>query len=177
MNILCYRLCSFSFIVTFIDLWSFIPLVILFTINLCICGVFFIRSSGDQIVDTPVEEDHEELESSPVMTSPDYDTDSIGWNRNIVIMSPRKERPDTMVVDKPEDDIPHVSTTPSLVDEENTPILLNAVAGIFFPICHTQACTSHQMTEETLRQLLVWQNKFFQVQVLIFNTCILGEGS
>ena len=114
------------------------------------------------------------LVSDHVMTSSDYDTDSIGWNRNIVIMSPKKERPDTMVVDKPEDDIPHVSTTPSLVNEENTPILLNAVAGIFFPICHTQACTSHQMTEETLRQLLVWQNKFFQVQVLIFNSCILG---
>ena len=156
-----------AFIAVYIDLWSIIPLVILFTTNLCICGVFFIRSSADQAEDTPAEEDNQGLESSVAATSPDYETDSIGWNRNIVIMSPRKEHPDS-------DDSREEASTPDMVDEENTPIFLNAAAGIFFPICHTEAATCHQATGDHLRQLLAWQNKFLQVHILVFNTIILA---
>merc|ERR1712082_593927 len=68
----------------------------------------------------------------------------------------------------------NIITKPLPFDEENTPILLNAVAGIFFPICHTKACIPHQGTEEDLSQILVWQAKFFQVQILIFNTTIIS---
>ena len=86
------RLCSYSFIATFLDFWSLIPLGILFFVNLCICGLFFTPSSTD---DTPAEdapadeENNEDIESNG-----QYETDSIGWNRNIVILSPRRERPD-----------------------------------------------------------------------------------
>ena len=85
------RLCSYSFIATFLDLWSLIPLGILFFSNLCICGLFFTPPLPDEssAEDPDSREDNEEIESSG-----QYETDSIGWNKNIVILSPRREHPD-----------------------------------------------------------------------------------
>ena len=147
---------------TFLDLWSLIPLVILFFSNLCICGLFFTPSPPDV---GPVEnsvggEDDEEVESSG-----QYETDSIGWNRNIVILSPKREAPPSELSDR--------NRTPDLVDEENTPIFLNAVAGLFFPICHTEAVTEGSISSESLSTLLSWQNRFFKVHVLVFNVLIM----
>ena len=124
--------------------------------NLCICGLFFTTSSSD---DTPAdEENNEDIESNG-----QYETDSIGWNRNIVILSPRRERPDE------DQGFP----APQLVDEENTPILLNAAAGLFFPICHTEAATEKQISSDGFSLLLAWQSRFFQVHILVFNTLIM----
>ena len=156
-----FRLCSYSFAATFLDFWSLIPLGILFFLNLCICGLFFTPSPQE---DTPVEnspaDDNDDIESTG-----QYETDSIGWNRNIIILSPRRERPEDDQV---------FPTPPPLVDEENTPILLNAAAGLFFPICHTEAVFSKEASNKNLEELLAWQNKFFKVHILVFNVLILA---
>ena len=94
-----------------------------------------------------------------------YETDSIGWNRNIVILSPRREAPAIEYDQR--------TRTPELVDEENTPIFLNAAAGLFFPICHTEADTGTQISSESVSLLLAWQSHFFQVHILVFNTLIM----
>ena len=115
---------------------------ILFFVNLCICGLFFTPSSSD---DTPAEDSPADEENNEdIESNGQYETDSIGWNRNIVILSPRRERPD-------ED---QGFSTPQLVDEENTPILLNAAAGLFFPICHTEATVSKEASNKSLAELL-----------------------
>ena len=53
------------------------------------------------------------------LVSPDYDCDAVGWSKNIVIMSPKKEAQDTItnMEDKEEG-----SKTPDIINEENTPI-------------------------------------------------------
>ena len=160
-----FRLCSYSFAATFLDLWSLIPLSILFFVNLCICGLFFTPSPPEDtsVLDnspTNIDDNNEDVESTG-----QYETDSIGWNRNIIILSPRRERPEDDQV---------FPTPPPLVDEENTPIMLNAAAGLFFPICHTEAVFSKEASNKNLEELLAWQNKFFKVHILVFNVLILA---
>ena len=162
-NSILLRLCSYAFITTFLDLWSLIPLGLLFFLNLCICGLFFTPSPPEDLPAdaSPTEEDdNEDIESTG-----QYETDSIGWNRNIVILSPRRERPE-------EDQV--FPTPPPLVDEENTPILLNAAAGLFFPICHTEAAVSKEASNKNLEELLAWQSRFLKVHILVFNVLILA---
>ena len=83
------KLCAYSFIATFLDFWILIPLGILFFSNLCICGLFFTpypplpEESPPKEVDSV--EDNEEIESNG-----HYETDSIGWNKNIVISPGQK---------------------------------------------------------------------------------------
>ena len=133
---------------------------ILFFVNLCICGLFFTPSPSE---DTPAEDSPPDEENNEdIESNGQYETDSIGWNRNIVILSPRRERPD-------ED---QAFPMPQLVDEENTPILLNAFAGLFFPICHTEAAVSKEPSNKSLAELLAWQSRFLQVQILVFNVLI-----
>ena len=65
---------------------------ILFFVNLCICGLFFTPSPSE---DTPAEDSPADEEiNEDIESNGQYETDSIGWNRNIVILSPRRERPD-----------------------------------------------------------------------------------
>ena len=134
----------------------------MFFSNLCICGLFFTPSPPEESTDkdSAPEEDDEEAESTG-----QYETDSIGWNRNIVILSPRREAPAIEYDQR--------TRTPELVDEENTPIFLNAAAGLFFPICHTEADTGTQISSESVSLLLAWQSHFFQVHILVFNTLIM----
>merc|ERR1711989_302459 len=61
------RLCSYSFIATFLDFWSLIPLGILFFVNLCICGLFFTPSPSDitPADNSPAdEENNDDIESN-----------------------------------------------------------------------------------------------------------------
>ena len=111
------------------------------------------------------------LEMNNDLVSPDYDCDAVGWSKNIVIMSPKKEAQDTItnMEDKEEG-----SKTPDIINEENTPIFINAVSGIFFPICHTQACLENDQREEAILKLFSWQKKFYRFQVVIFNLVILS---
>ena len=138
-----------------------IPLGILFFSNLCICGLFFTpypplpEESPPKEVDSV--EDNEEIESNG-----HYETDSIGWNKNIVILSPRRENPDNTSEPNEEN---------NFVNEENTPIFLNAVAGLFFPICYSEA-SSHSLSAN-LPHLLSWQSRFFKVHILVINVLLL----
>ena len=152
------RLCCYSFIATFLDLWSLIPLGILFFSNLCICGLFFTPPLPESSTEDPdSQKDDIETESNG-----QYETDSIGWNKNIVILSPRRENPEIDQTNKPQE----------LVNEENTPIFLNAVAGISVPICYSEA-SNHNTTSDNLSHLLAWQARFLQAHILVFNTLLL----
>ena len=75
------------------------------------------------------------------------------------------------------------SVTPSVINEENTPVILNSVVGFFFPVCYTQVMMVKPAKDndsddgyrdkpgETtkLQQLIVWQKKVFRSQIFIFN--------
>ena len=66
--------------------------------------------------------------------------------------------------------------TPSYVNEENTSIFLNSIAGLFFPSCHTHHRDSDLVEEvcpQRLENLLMWQKKIFKEQVIYFNTGLL----
>ena len=165
------RLCSFSFILLYIDLWSLIPLAFLVTANLAIAGIFFVKIE-------PAGEEREACESvnpgldlSNEVASPEYECDAVGWSKNIVIMSPRKESAEP-ITNKSEEE--EGTKTPDIINEENTPIFLNAVSGIFFPICHTKACIKILDGEETFSRLFTWQKSFYRVQVVIFDIIILS---
>ena len=136
-----------------------IPLGILLFSNLCICGLFFTPPLPEESPpkDEDSVEDNEEIESNG-----QYETDSIGWNKNIVILSPRRENPDNTSEPNEEN---------NLVNEENTPIFLNAVAGLFFPICYSEA-SSHSLSAN-LPHLLSWQSRFFKAHILVINVLLL----
>ena len=111
------------------------------------------------------------LEMNNDLVSPDYDCDTVGWSKNIVIMSPKKEAHDIITN---MEDTEEGYKTPDIINEENTPIFLNAVSGIFFPICHTQACGENDQGEEAILKLFSWQKKCYRFQVAIFNLFILS---
>ena len=106
-------------------------------------------------------EDNEQLEMNEA-----YECDSIGWNRNIAIVSPKRELPDIIVQSENNqnnaevNDTDDKSETPDLIDEDNTPIFLNAAAGLFFPICHTQAFARKVITEDEIYKF--WWIRFFR---------------
>ena len=119
-----------------------IPLAGLFIVNLAIAGVFFTKTAPISEESEACELDIPNVGMSHDYASPDYDCDTVGWSRNIAIMSPKKDGPE----DTDEQGISEGSNFPDMIDEENTPIFLNAVAGIFFPICHTHAFVENSHT-------------------------------
>ena len=67
---------------------------------------------------------------------------------------------------------------PDLINEKNTPILLNSMAGFFFPCVHT--CFSYDQDKrigtislQTVQQIIQWQKKVIMYQVFIFNLGVL----
>ena len=90
------RLCSYSFTLLYLDLWSIIPIIVLYILNLALCGVFFTKIE-DNISDplTSKKEtanDFDDLKSK--QANEQFDIDQIGWNKSLAIVSPRKEMPD-----------------------------------------------------------------------------------
>ena len=61
------------------------------------------------------------------------------------------------------------------INEENTPVFLNSVAGFFFPACHTKvnSSTENQTGSENVCDIITWQKKIFKKQILLFNTVLL----
>ena len=63
-NIL-FRLPAYAFILTFIDYWSVIPAVMLFILNLACCGVFFIKTENEEVIQmNDIIEEHDENEQN-----------------------------------------------------------------------------------------------------------------
>ena len=64
---------------------------------------------------------------------------------------------------------------PRIINEQNTPIFLNSVAGLFFPACHTKALKMNDTSDKdlSLMKILNWQKKFYRIQVVLFNSVIL----
>ena len=143
----------------------------LFVANLAIAGIYFVQTEPTSEENDLAESVNPGLDLSHDIASPDYDVDSVGWSKNIVIMSPRREATEQIANIGDEEEI---SETPEIINEDNTPIFLNAVSGIFFPICHTSACTKDNETEEDFLKLLNWQKSFYRIQVVIFNIVILS---
>ena len=115
------------------------------------------------------------MEMIPTVESADLDCDITTWNKNIFIMSPKKELPDIMIGSDStvKYDNPKVSHTPDIVNYDNLPIFLNAVAGLFLPICHYQGRKDSNSYQDELSKMLSWQQKFFRVQIIILNSMIL----
>jgi hypothetical protein len=129
------RMCSYPFILTYIDKWSFLPLLFLIFVNLVICGLFFNSSSN---IDDNAETGNEELEMN------DWQSEKIEEN--------------------------HFDT--NVIDKDKTPILFNAVAGLFFPICYVQVPDRNKHIPERTIKLLELQKSFFRIQISVFNITI-----
>ena len=153
------RLCSYSFTLLFLDLWSILPMLVLYILNLALCGVFFTKIE-DNISNTPtckkknaIEKAHDFDDLKSKSQDEEFDIDQIGWNKTLAIVSPRKEMPD-IVNESTLNNIENISiskdsiSTPRIINEENTPIFLNSVAGLFFPACHTKALKMNDMSQE-----------------------------
>ena len=79
------------------------------------------------------------------------------------------------------------SVTPTVINEDNTPVFLNSAIGFFFPICYTQINMTKPPKDndsddgykdnpgETtkLDTLVTWQKKVYRNQVILFNIGIL----
>ena len=67
----------------------------------------------------------------------------------------------------------------SLIDENNTPLFINSIAGLFFPSVYTLVMDTLKMKERTVLtldlfdKLFDWQNRVMRSQTWLFNSCIL----
>ena len=179
-------MCSYSFTLLFLDLWSVIPILVLYILNLALCGVFFtkiednIREKKTSKKENTIENanDFDDLKSKT--QDEEFDIDQIGWNKSLAILSPKKEMPD-IINDSALHNIENINTskdsisTPRIINEDNTPIFLNSVAGLFFPACHTKALKTNDVYEEdlSLMKILNWQKRFYRIQVVLLNSVIL----
>ena len=143
----------------------------LLTANLAIAGIFFVKIEPTSEESAVGESVNPGLDLSNEVASPAYDCDSVGWSKNIVIMSPRKEEAEELTSTKIDEE---GTKTPEIINEDNTPIFLNAVSGIFFPICHTKASMKNYETEEAFSKLFTWQKSYYRIQVVIFDIVILS---
>lgn len=186
-NIL-FRLPAYAFILCFIDIWSMIPAVILFILQLALCGLFFIRQeSEDQ--DLPMDDlmvgsygtineastddegRHDQVDGPPGLV-----WDGEQWiSRSVMgnIESPRKVNIEDGVSQTTQlENIDPVS----LIDEQNAPLFLNSLAGIFFPCVHIVfkiTESSKFCSLKVISELLRWQMKVMMSQTLLFNISII----
>ena len=199
-----FRLSAYAFILTFIDYWSIIPAVILYIIHLGICGVFFIKQEDKDIDDnlpmdnimsastgtinqanTDDEGNTEEISGPPkglVWNGDEWMSKSCveGEIKQRCLKSESPLQNGTSNEDGNENEIE--LDVASFVNENNTPLLINSVAGFFFPCVHSTV-SYHDAGSSTLsaqpnclqflEKLLAWQMKVIMAQVMIFNLAIL----
>ena len=203
VNIL-FRLPAYAFIMTFLDYWSIIPAVILYILQLALCGIFFIKQDAskdeeevpmDNIMSestgtiNPISTDDEgktdEVDGPPkelIWTGDDWMSQStLGQGQGVKHRQPSSRNASVEKQENIEDDIKEeneqVETkVEDLITEMNTPLLINSVAGFFFPCVHTSL--GHRDASETrgqtnslqfLEKLHAWQMKVITAQVLLFN--------
>ena len=203
VNIL-FRLPAYAFIMTFLDYWSIIPAVILFILQLALCGIFFIKQDNskdeeevpmDNIMSestgtiNPTSTDDEgktdEVDGPPkelIWTGDDWMSQStLGQAGGVKHRQPSSRNESVEKEDiigqniEVENEGVEVKVE-DLITEMNTPLLINSVAGFFFPCVHTSL--GHRDAAETsaqtaalqfLEKLHAWQMKVITAQVLIFN--------
>ena len=183
-NIL-FRVCCYSFILVYIDYWALIPFTTLFFINVVICGISFIE----------FPENKDELDQSRnlkcgTLNPEEFECETIGWNPNIVVATnnivpdeldfnedPAVISPGAVNLSLKEDslNVNKAKKTPTNINEENTPVFLNSVAGFFFPSCHTKvnSSTENNIGSENIYDIISWQMKIYKKQILLFNTVLL----
>ena len=199
-----FRLSAYAFILTFIDYWSIIPAVILYIIHLGICGVFFIKQE-DKDIDDNLPMDN--IMSASTGTINQANTDDEGnteeisgppkglvWNGDEWMSKSCVEGEIKQRCLKSESPLQNGTSNEdgngneieldvaSFVNENNTPLLINSVAGFFFPCVHSTV-SYHDAGSSTLsaqpnclqflEKLLAWQMKVIMAQVMIFNLAIL----
>ena len=206
-----FRLTSYAFILTFIDYWSIIPTIIIYILNLAVCGLHFIQHHHDSVqlpmdnlVDhdpgndniEPGDEGHvDEVDGPPALIwtgtewisrSVHERTNNTKWN----ITSHTEDKIDDSndkadigwkvlntnnAESVPIDDL----DIPSLIDENNTPVFINSVAGFFFPSVYSLFMEKLDLNRKSssslplFQKVLDWQNKVMRSQIFLFNTSIL----
>ena len=199
-----FRLSAYAFILTFIDYWSIIPAVILYIIHLGTCGVFFIKQEGKNIDDDLPMDNIMNASTgtiNPANTDDEGNTDEVSgptkglvwngdeWMSKSCVEGEIKQRclkshsPHQNGTSNEEENESKIELdVASFVHENNTPLLINSVAGFFFPCVHSTV-SYHDAGSSTLsaqpnclqflEKLLAWQMKVIMAQVMIFNLAIL----
>ena len=182
VNIL-FRLCSYSFILVFLDYWAFIPFTIAFFINVIICGTSFIKFPESQNMEIFKQDPKGNESILPSAQIDNFECESVGWNPSIMVANSNTFS-DQVNFDKELDILSPESGPCSLnkrldvnitkhVNEDNTPVFLNSVAGFFFPSCHTKVNSLSENQIENVFDIITWQMKIYSKQILLFNTVIL----
>merc|ERR1719232_1562489 len=155
-NIL-FRLPAYAFIITYIDYWSIIPAVILYILQLALCGIFFIKHQNCDGNETlPMDNIMSESTGTinPMSTDDEGKTDEVDappsglvwngdeWMSKSHIETEVKQRhslksdvldslkQDTSLeADKAEE--MEEKDVPSMINEDNTTLLINSAAGFF----------------------------------------------
>ena len=191
---------------TFLDYWSIIPAVILYILQLALCGIFFIKQDSskdeeevpmDNIMSestgtiNPISTDDEgktdEVDGPPkelIWTGDDWMSQStLGQgvkHRQPCSRNASVEKEEIIKENIQEENEQIEMKVEDLITEMNTPLLINSVAGFFFPCVHTSlghrdaAETSGQTNSlQFLEKLHAWQMKVITAQVLLFNVGLI----
>ena len=181
-NIL-FRLPAYAFILTFIDIWSLIPGLVLYVLQLALCGLFFIRQEPEE-ADVPLDN----IMKGSTGTINQASTDDQGrpgqtlvwdgqhWTSNSVTGNSARQRLENNQIDFCEGAEDASLDPVRLIDESNSPLFLNSLAGYFFPCVHLEFNPEQRTNISSLRrvsQLTQWQLKVTRAQTFLFNINIL----
>ena len=192
-NIL-FRLPAYAFILCFIDIWSIIPAVVLFILQLALCGLFFIRPEQEE-QELPLDN----LMRASMGTINEASTDDRGRTEEVdgtsglvwdggqwisrSMMGTTKQRlpveKEATKVTEETDESNKMETSEdklsvkTLIDEINTPIFFNAVAGCFFPCVYSVAARQNRFTMKEINDFVMWKMKVMMFQSFLFNVSIL----
>ena len=190
-NIL-FRLPAYAFILTFIDIWSIIPGLVLYVLQLALCGLFFIRQEPEE-ADVPLDnimkgstgtinqattDDQGRSEQALVWDGQHWTSKSImetssGKQRQAVLESDgdeEEERRKKVELSEEEDE----TSVKTMIDELNTPVFFNSLAGCFFPCVYTLVTRQRGLTLRDIEDLVMWNMKVIMFQSFLFNLATLS---
>ena len=173
-----FRMTSYAFILTYIDYWSIIPAVILYILNLALCGLFFIQNQNQR------DESKLHIENEiRFCKSFNFNVNDgfVDINPSLSYAGHNMDHSDhcrkTFGAEgkyvKKDDDINSVDKYHH-IDEHNTPIFINSIANFFFPAVYTlfkEPCANISWAD--FDSFLALRNTVIRYQVLLFNTSII----
>ena len=187
-NIL-FRLPAYAFILTFIDIWSIIPGLVLYVLQLALCGLFFIRQEPEE-ADVPLDN----IMKGSTGTINQATTDDQGrseqtlvWDgqhwtsKSIIETSCEQRQPSVLESDGDVEDERRnkvdmsegETSVKTMIDELNTPVFFNSLAGCFFPCVYTLVARQRRLTLRDIEDLVMWNMKVVMFQSFLFNLAIL----